>query len=222
MPQKNKPIPLTEDELLLREGRKIVEALGKMLAPCCEVLLHDLRTPDHSIVAIENSISRRKVGDSATEMGLARIGDPAFPDVVQNYPNTFPDGRPAKSTSIGMRNSKGDYIASLCLNLDVSLLGSVQRILEQLTNTDTAKAPVQETLRARSIEGLREAIEAFSAQQNVQPLALSLAQRRELVKMLDASGLLHLRNATSITAEMLGVTRASIYNLLKPRENMVQ
>lgn len=217
MPKNRITPPLSEDELLLREGRKIAEALGKMFAPCCEVILHDLRTPEQSIVSIECPISGRKLGDPTTELGLARIENASFPEVVQNYANTFPDGRPAKSTSIGLKNSEGKYVAALCLNLDVSLFGSVQRVLEQLTTPTPDNMPLRETLRVRSIDELRDAIEVFAAQRNVQPRALSLAQRRELIQVLDASGLLHLRNATTITADMLGVARASIYNLLKAK-----
>jgi predicted transcriptional regulator YheO len=107
---------MTEDGLLLREAEKIATAIGRMFPGLCEVVLHDLRNPDHSVRAIENSLSGRRVGDPATELGLARIQDPDYPGVLQNYSNTFPDGRPAKSTSIGIKNGEGDYIAALCLN----------------------------------------------------------------------------------------------------------
>ena len=100
-----------ENRLLLREGKKIVEALGKTLAPLVEVVLHDLKQPEHAVVAIANNLSGRQVGDAVTELGLARMTDPGFPEVVQNYANRFPDGRPAKSTSIGLKNSRGEYVA---------------------------------------------------------------------------------------------------------------
>src|SRR5260370_34200062 len=100
-------------------------------------------------------------------MGWARIHDPSFPDVVQNYMNALSDGRQVKSTSIGLRNSEGRCIAAICLNLDVSLFSSVQRVLEQLTAFDMPAAPVRETLHTRSVEEIRETIEAFAAQRNV-------------------------------------------------------
>ncbi|VFS61936.1 Uncharacterized protein conserved in bacteria [Leminorella grimontii] len=135
MTSKKKPQAPTEgeNELLLREAKKIAAALGKMFAPGCEVVVHDLTHPEHAVVAIENPLSGRKVGSPATELGLARIQDAEFPDIVQNYRNHFPDGREAKSTSIGLRNSKGEFVAALCLNLDVSLFSTMQRVLEQLT-----------------------------------------------------------------------------------------
>src|SRR6516225_5530485 len=88
---------LKEDAVLLREAAKIVQALGRMLAPCCEVVLHELSNPDHAILAIENPLSGRRIGEPTTEMGLARINVPNFPDVVQNYANSLPDGRQVKS-----------------------------------------------------------------------------------------------------------------------------
>jgi predicted transcriptional regulator YheO len=202
-----------ENELILREARKIVEALGKMFAPTCEVVLHDLTKPQHAIIAIECPLSGRKIGEPTTEMGLARIEDPNFPDVVQNYVNAFPDGRPAKSTSIGLKNSEGKFIAAICLNLDVSLFSTMSRVLEQLTTTEDT--PVKESLRTRTADDLRKAIAQFAARHNTQPRALSQSLRRELVLWLDKNGLLQLHGAMSATAEILGIARASVYNILK-------
>src|ERR1700679_2575756 len=112
----------TERELLLREAKKIVDALAATFAPMCEVVLHDLTDPDHAIIKIANNLSGREIGDPATEVGLARIADPNFPDVLCNYANSFSDGTPVKSTSIGLKDSKGNFFASICMNIDVSYL----------------------------------------------------------------------------------------------------
>ena len=204
-----------EAQILLRETRKIVEGLGRTLAPFCEVVLHDLRTPEKSILAIECPLSGRQVGDSTTEMGLARIADPAFPEIIQNYPNRFPDGRPAKSTSIGLRDSAGNYIAALCINMDVSMLSSVQHVLTQIMSTQGNDPPVVESLRTRSIDELRETIDRYAAARNVPPKALKTDKRRELVRYLATTGLLQVSGAAQAAARHLGVSRGSIYNDLK-------
>lgn len=215
------PAILDENALLLREGRKIVEALGQTLAPLVEVVLHDLARPEHSVVAIANNLSGRQVGDAATEMGLARIADPAFPEVVANYPNRFPDGRPVKSTSIGLKNSAGECVAAICLNMDVSLLGAVTAGLSQLMQTGGA-APVDETLAQRAAGGtgkdgrgeVRAALERFAAARNATPIGMTLAQRREAVRELAASGHLNLRHALAEVAATLGVARSTVYTYL--------
>ncbi|CAM2148407.1 MULTISPECIES: transcriptional regulator [Paraburkholderia] len=202
-----------ENALLLREGRKIVEALGQTLAPLVEVVLHDLTSPEQSVVAISNNLSGRQVGDAATEMGLARLNDPGFPEVVANYPNRFPDGRPVKSTSIGLKNSAGEYVAAVCLNMDVSLLGAVTAGLGQLMQTGAA-APLPESLAPRTGDGVRAALERYAAARNTTPIGMTLAQRRDAVRELAESGHLNLRHALAEVARTLGVARSTVYTYL--------
>ncbi|NGO67679.1 helix-turn-helix transcriptional regulator [Streptomyces boncukensis] len=204
------------DEHLIREAEKIATALGRMFPGLCEVVLHDLRDPDHAIRSIENNLSGRRVGDSVTELGLARIADPDYPGVVQNYPNRFPDGRPAKSTSIGIKNAAGEYIAALCLNLDVSVLSPVTLALSNLvaTGTEYGEQPV-ETLRDRTARELRRAVEAAAAERAATPRSLSREDKKALVQRLQRDGYFDSRDAAQTIAGLLGVSRATVYNYAK-------
>ncbi len=201
------------DEHLIREAEKIASALGKMFPGLCEVVLHDLRDPSQAIRAIENNLSGRTVGDSATELGLRRISDPEYPSVIQNYANQFPDGRPAKSTSIGIKNASGRYIAALCLNLDVSVLSPVTLALSNLvaTETDHREEPL-ETLRDRNARELRRAVERLAADRAATPRALPKEAKKELVRQLREDGYFESRDAAQTIADLLGVSRATVYN----------
>lgn len=206
---------MTEDELLLREAETIATALGKMFPGLCEVVLHDLRDPDHTVRVIENNLSGRQVGDPATEIGVARIQDPDYPSVIQNYPNTFPDGRPAKSTSIGIKNSKGVYIAALCLNLDVSLFATVARSLHNLVKTDEQEQPLTENLRARTVDELRALVEEFAAARGQTPRSLAAKDRKDLLRSLKESGYLDVKHSVPVLTDILGVSRATVYNYVR-------
>jgi predicted transcriptional regulator YheO len=204
------------DEHLVHELEKIAVALGRMFPGLCEVVLHDLRDPQHAIRAIENNLSGRRTGDSATELGLARIADPQYPSVIQNYPNRFPDGRPAKSTSIGIKNSAGDYIAALCLNLDVSVLSPVTLALSNLVATDTEhRDQPLETLRDRNARELRQAVEALAAERGGTPRSLGRDAKKALVRQLHRDGYFDSRDAAQAIADLLGVSRATVYNYSK-------
>ena len=209
---------LQENQLLLREARKIVDALGQTFAPLVEVVLHDLTRPEHAVVAIANNLSGREVGDAATELGLARITNPDFPEVIQNYANRFPDGRPAKSTSIGLKNSAGEFVAAICLNMDVSMLGAMTAGLGQLIRTDTPAPAVNESLAPRRVDEVRTVLERYAAARNTTPMGLNLDQRRDAMRELAASGLLDLRRALSEVAQTLGVARSTVYTYL-PQED---
>lgn len=203
---------MTEDELLLREAETIATAIGRMFPGLCEVVLHDLRDPEHTVRVIENNLSGREIGDPATEIGVARIQDPDYPSVIQNYPNTFPDGRPAKSTSIGIKNSEGTYIAALCLNLDVSLFATVARSLHNLVSTDEQQQPLTETLRARTVDELRTLVEEFASARGQTPRGLTPKDRKELLRDLKEKGYLGVKHSVPVLTEILGVSRATVYN----------
>ncbi|GAB6904161.1 helix-turn-helix transcriptional regulator [Kineosporia succinea] len=206
------------DEHLLAEAEKIAVAVGRMFPGLCEVVLHDLREPDQAIRVIENNLSGRSVGDSATELGLRRIADPEYPAVIQNYRNQFPDGRPAKSTSIGIKNAEGRYVAALCLNLDVSTLSPMALSLANLVATDPAAAAgavVHETLRDRTDREMRLTIDAFAADLATTPRGLNREQKRELVQKLHREGYFDSRSSAQTIADQLGISRATVYNYAK-------
>ncbi|MFD7713297.1 transcriptional regulator [Streptomyces sp. NPDC059786] len=215
-PDEHAPDAHAVDEHLIQEAEKIAVALGRMFPGLCEVVLHDLRDPRHAIRAIENNLSGRRVGDSATELGLARIADPEYPSVIQNYPNRFPDGRPAKSTSIGIKNAAGDYIAALCLNLDVSVLSPLTLTLSNLVATDAEhRDRPLESLRDRNARELRRTVEALAAERAGTPRSLGRKDKRELVRQLHQDGYFDSRDAAQTIADLLGVSRATVYNYTK-------
>lgn len=201
----------TEQRVLLEQLERIADGLGQTLAPFCEVVLHDLGHPEHAILALHNNLSGRAVGDPATELGLARIADAGFPPVIANYANRFPDGRPAKSTSIGIKDAQGRYVAALCLNVDLSVIRTVQSALEQFGRTG-GPAPLAESLAATGAESIRLRIDRFAAGLATTPRALKADERKALLQELKAAGCLEVRRAMETVARHLGVSRATVYN----------
>jgi len=200
-----------EHHLLLEQLKQVARGLGETFAPFCEVVVHDLLDPKHSILAIHNSLSGRQVGDPTTELGLARIADPQYPQVLANYSNQFADGRPAKSTSIGIRDSSGSYVAALCMNVDLTVFRGLQNVLDQFGLVDAASA-IKESLNPLSANAIRARIDQYAAQRATTPRSLKSDDRRALIRELKGSGLMEIRHAMEIVALQLGVSRATVYN----------
>jgi len=156
-------------------------------------------------------LSGRFEGEPATELGLARIEDDRYPQVIANYANQFADGRPVKSTSIGIKDSSGRYVAALCLNIDLTLFGALQNVLGRFVSTDAA-AGVEESLEPLGADAIRQRIDQFSARLGTIPRALKTEDRRMLMHELKQSGSMEVRRAMEIVALHLGVSRATVYN----------
>ncbi len=147
---------------MLDQIKQIADGLGQTLAPFCEVVVHDLLEPEQSILAIHNNLSGRAVGDPTTEAGPG----PHLPirttlQIIANYANQFADGRQAKSTSVGIKDSSGRYIAALCINVDLTLFRSLQMAMGQFVQT-AAEGP-QESLDPAGTDALRARIDTFAA-----------------------------------------------------------
>jgi predicted transcriptional regulator YheO len=203
--------PNTEQQTIVEQLRQIAEGLGETFSPFCEVVVHDLLDADHAIVTIRNNLSGRCEGEPATELGLARIEDDRYPQVIANYANQFADGRPVKSTSIGIKDSSGRYVAALCLNVDLTLFGALQSVLGRFTSTDVAAA-IGESLEPFGADAIRQRIDQFAARLGTIPRALKTEDRRMLIRELKESGNMEVRRAMEIVALYLGVSRATVYN----------
>ncbi|EXC00654.1 TPA: PAS domain-containing protein [Acinetobacter baumannii] len=201
------------DKHLLTQLETIAKGLSETLAPFCEVVVHDLTNPEHAILSIHNNLSGRKVGDPATELGLARIMSPEFPNLITNYANQFADGRPAKSTSIGIKDEEGQYVAALCMNIDLTLFRGMQSALEHFTKIETDN--IIENLEPNGTEAIRRYIDQFASKHATTPRMLKLNERKQLIQELKNNGLLEIKKAVETVAQHLGISRASAYLYVK-------
>jgi predicted transcriptional regulator YheO len=203
----------SEQQTIVEQLKQIAQGLGETFAPFCEVVVHDLLDPERAIVAIHNNLSGRSEGDPATELGLARIADDEYPQVLANYANQFADGRQVKSTSVGIKDSRGRYVAALCINIDLTLFGALQSTLGRFVSTD--EAGIAESLEPAGAATIRQRIDEFAARLGTMPRALKAEDRRVLMRELKESGCIEVRRSIDIVARHLGVSRATVYNNAK-------
>ena len=55
---------------------RVGEIVSEKFSPYLEVIIHDLRDPEHSIIAIFNShITGRKIGDGTSDIGYKKLAN---------------------------------------------------------------------------------------------------------------------------------------------------
>jgi len=197
----------------------VAQVLGEMFAPVLETVVHDLRKPDESIIAIYNGhLTGREVGGAATNLGRRLIkGD--FPDVLVGYENESPNGQKLKSSSLAIRDKDGNLVGVLGLNLDISYFEQYRTFIEQFIaseNSEYVSAPERFKQAPDGMstpkEDIREAITRYITAHNWNAQTLSYADKREIVEHLYKNGYFKSRGAVTIIAEELGLTRPSVYN----------
>lgn len=208
--------PVNTDQEILARYVKVGEFLAEMFVPHLEVAVHDLRYPEHSIIAIFNGhITGRNVGEGTSDLGYEKVSG-KVPDKVVNYKNESPDGKPLKSSSLTIRNAQGEIIGSLGLNYDISVFNQFSNVLSIFTNTK--ENPVTHGKEAffygNTKEEIQIAINHFKISHGLTNKVLSRKDKQDVIKFLIKGGHLNKRGAVAIIGEALSVTRPTVYKYI--------
>jgi predicted transcriptional regulator YheO len=194
----------------LHAFRLLADSIARLFAPHAEIVLHDLTTG--TIAHIANCFSKRRPGDSS----LLDIVDLNFDQaIIGPYTKTNWDGRRLKSVSTVIRDENDKPIGLMCINHDIEAFSLV---LEQLSAlVTTAAAPLRhatDLFAADWRERINDEITAFLTARNMTLAGLDPTTTEVLIGQLDRSGFFGIRNATTYIADILGVSRATLYNRL--------
>jgi predicted transcriptional regulator YheO len=203
-----------EVELIFRTIRSVADGLQKTFGDNCEVVVHDYRVRDHSVVAVAGDVTGRQVGSPMSVIGLSmlRQGDDAIDDL--NYITRLPDGRVLRSSTMLLRTESGHVVGALCINIDITELRQASRMLNQMAGmVDDAEAP-QTTFSPDADSVIDSALAEAEAVLGHSLTRLSVEERMSVFRLLEQSGVLQLRRAVPVIAQRLGLSRATVYNYL--------
>lgn len=196
-------------DVILAALKGVVPGLAATFGRSCEVVLHDYRQPEHSVVAVAGDVTGRRVGGAMSEIGLAVLaaGDEAVDEL--NYLTRTPDGRLVKSSTMPLRDEHGTVFGALCVNLDVTALRQVGDLLADLAGG--GGAPTTTTFSDDVEEVVDAVVRAEELALAKTVAGLGRPERLRLLRALDRRGVFHLRGAAPKVAARLGISRASLY-----------
>lgn len=201
-----------ERDAILGALRPVVDGLVATFGQLCEVVLHDYRTPERSVVALAGSVTGRAVGGAMSEIGLRMVarGDDAADEL--NYVTRTRTGRTVKSSTMVLRDSTGAVFGALCVNLDVTAVTEAHALLGALAGIAGAPADLPVTTFGDDIGSVVDAL--LDAHRPRPWAALDRAERLALFRDLDRRGVFAVRGAVEQVASRLGISRASAYHYL--------
>jgi predicted transcriptional regulator YheO len=198
---------------VLEAARPLVHMVAASFGHNCEVVLHDLRTPNASVIEIAGNLSDRNIGAPANEISrwlLARGKD------VEEKTNKFirtARGRTLKSSAMLLRGPDGKAFGVFCINIDVTELISVSRVMADMVSS---AEPVPEP--PKLLDDIGYVVQTvISAEEAKTGLRLNITVREDRLRIfraLQKSGVFTLKRAVPRVGEHFGLSRATIYSYL--------
>ncbi|MFJ7343107.1 transcriptional regulator [Streptomyces sp. NPDC101110] len=207
--------PDAERDAILAALKPVVEGIAATFGPVCDVVLHDYRTPEKSVVAVAGAVTGRQVGGAMSEIGLRVLARGGAASDELNYVTRTRDGTLVKSSTMVLRDSTCAVFGALCVNVDVGAVTRVHGLLGALAGLGAAPAEPPTTTFGNDIDSVVDAlVDAHQSQQRGSWAELDRAERVELFDGLDTRGVFAVRGAVEQVAARLGISRASAYNYL--------
>lgn len=184
----------------------VAEAIARLFHPHVEVVVHDLA--GDRIAAIWNPFSGRRAGDPSLLDEL-----PGDMGILGPYPKVLAGGQRLTSVSAALADRDGVRRGLLCVNFDRSPLDGA---VELLTRFAAPAAPLPAELVSRDWrERIALVVDEACRARHLRRDRLTRADRLDLVRTLHGQGLFATRKAVDHAAAALGVSRATVYALLK-------
>ena len=202
---------------VLKSMIPIVGGIAKTFGKSCEVVLHDITDPYHSIVAIENShVTGRELGGAMSQANIEAIASGGFTQDQINYTKKTADGRILKSSTIVIRDENQKPIGCLCINFDLSDFVMVRNSINALCHTDEPEETKEDKgYQGASINEVLCNLVNSVLEASGKPVAyMTKEDKVDIVKVLDQKGAFLIKGAIDYVAKVLCVSRYTVYNYL--------
>ncbi len=194
--------------------RRLAEGIVAVIGPFCEVVVHDFGDLEHSVVVIAGDVTGRRPGAPVPDLNFTSEELNCYtPDQV-NY-RSRSDSRELQSSTIWIRRPDGTPIGAVCINVDYSDLRQARDLLDRLIASTQAMSDlvVSDTFAKNTDELIDRAVVDFLRQENIPDVeTMSYEDKLRLIQVVEKRGLFRIRGAVSRVADLLNVSRASVYN----------
>lgn len=224
-------VVLTEtDKAILNSYSAMLEGLSMYLGEGYEMVLHSLEDYSNSAVKVIHGLhTGRKEGAPITDLALDLLeeiqkkeadGKETRKEITYFTQNK--KGEPLKSVTIPIRGEQNRIIGLLCINFSMNLPFSeyLKNFVGQGIGTKPQEAYEnrKENFSANSVELLEDMAEEIR-QEVMEDKGISTANRnKEIISRLYKKGVYNMKDAVSRTAEILGISKNTVYLHLRNLE----
>lgn len=189
----------------------IVETFGKN----CEVAIHEFSHPESSVVYLAGNVIGRQLGSPLTEPLALQLR--LYGDNVPNLYNFYrkqKNGELVKCANIFIRDDQGKAIGCFCINYNVSLMETMKMFVDEwLPSNDKLEKSTEE--KSTDVSGVLDQIIEDTLSNYNKPVHLMQKEDKvKIVEILEEKGVFLVKGAVDQVANVIGVSRYTIYNYL--------
>jgi predicted transcriptional regulator YheO len=195
----------------------LVSGLAKTFGENCEVVLHDFTDLKNSIVAIENGhVTNRDINSSMPDLTYIKVKKGEIEENMINYTGKSRDGRVLKSSTFYIRDDNEKVIGCLCINFDLTELVAVKRVLNDIMKIDSdIVITKQEEESENKVNKVLEDLVTDTVNNMGKPIIyMTKEDKVNIVKKLNSQGAFLIKGSVEYLANVLCVSRFTIYNYL--------
>ena len=198
--------------------KQLADAVVNSFGSNCEVAIHDVSTLKHSVVYLAGNVTSRELGAPITDMVIkALIKEGRSVKDRHGYKTIMDDGRELKSSTIFVRDEKGEVVAAFCINFDTTDYINAIHALELLAKLkdNGQAAPLTENFAFSINDTVDVMFEQAVSEIGKQPATMTKDEKIRLVKELERKGAFQIKGVVNQIAVRLGVSNFTVYNYLK-------
>ena len=194
--------------------KQVAAGIAAQFGNNCEVIIHDVsgKGPDQSIVYIENGhISGRKIGDGGSNvvMEFWKQPDAQHTDHLAYLTKTA-SGKVLKSSTMYIRNRRGNVVALLSINYDISSLVLVNEAVRELISAqDKTQSEPEKIINVNDM--LDELIEQSVALVGKPVALMNKEDKVRAIQFLNRSGAFLITKSGGKIAKYFGISKYTIY-----------
>lgn len=214
-----------QTEQLLGRLKLIAECVSALFPGICEVVVHDLRQPDSSIVAIHNGhISGREVGGPIVggpvdDEGLAALLEGIERDSkIVDYETRSIRGRKLKSATAIFTSDGGEPVASLCMNLDLTGFTTIRDMAAMIVQ-DGREEEAADRKTVDPMVLIQNMIQQVISEMGIPVNLMKKADKLRAVEQMHDRGVFLIKGAVDLVANELGVSPFTVYGYISEIKN---
>ncbi|MGG4493532.1 helix-turn-helix transcriptional regulator [Brevibacillus reuszeri] len=193
----------------------VAEAMALTFGKNVEVVLHDLSSPQSSVIyTVNNHVTGRAVGQSFNHLiTQVLLSQKLSNDVVANYRTETVDGRTIKSTTALIRDVAGEAIGAFCINIDIQSLVNTREFLDDFIRMEEEAVKQGEV---EVIQNVWEIVDKLITQMITEKDADDMDKNEKLhiVGFMDKKGVFLIKGALERVAAELKISKVTLYSYL--------